>query len=235
MSCGATIHPRPRGTRSRHTCTGSARSSATSGSRAATAGTCSSAAPEEVDASRFESILREGKRLAVEDPAAAAGKLSEALTLWRGAPLGDLVDEPSLRGEIARLEELRLSATERRIEAEIARGRHSTVVSELEALTARHPLRERMWASLMLGLYRLGRQAEALSTYQRAREVLAEELGTEPSTELQELHEQILRRDPALGSRPEPQRPSVRPSRLDQPPGTEFASTGSSAPSGEEA
>ncbi|MGA9159904.1 MAG: BTAD domain-containing putative transcriptional regulator [Actinomycetota bacterium] len=78
--------------------------------------------------------------------------------------------EPSLRGEAARLEELRLSATEHRITAEIAAGGHSTDVSELEALTARYPLRERMWASLMLALYRSGRQAEALSTYERARQ-----------------------------------------------------------------
>ena len=71
-------------------------------------------------------------------------------------------------------------------------GGHSTVVSELESLTARYPLRERMWANLMLALYRSGRQAEALSTYERARQVLADELGADPSPELQRLHEQIL-------------------------------------------
>jgi serine/threonine protein kinase len=143
--------------------------------------------------------------------------------MWRGAPLADLADEPSLRGEIARLEELRLSAVERRIGAEIARGRYSTVVSELEALTDRYPLRERMWANLMVALYRSGRQAEALSAYERAREVLSSELGTDPSEQLQHLHEQILRRDPAL-ARSEPRAPDVRPSRIDLPPGTEFAS-----------
>lgn len=180
------------------------------------------AGPDEVDAARFESMVREAKSLATSDPGTAAARLSDALALWRGPALGDLADEPSLRGEIARLEELRLSATERRIAAEIATGGHSTVVSELEALTAAYPLRERMWASLMLALFRSGRQAEALSTYQRAREVLADELGTEPSPELQGLHEQILRQDPALGSAERPQ-PAVRPSRMDLPPGTEFA------------
>ncbi|HET7927948.1 MAG TPA: BMP family ABC transporter substrate-binding protein, partial [Actinomycetota bacterium] len=145
------------------------------------------------------------------------------LTLWRGAPLADLSNEPSLRGEIARLEELHLSATEHRIAAEIEMGGHSTVVSELDALTARYPLRERMWANLMLALYRLGRQAEALSAYQRARQVLADELGTEPSRELQHLNEQILRGDPSLGPS-EPARQTVRPSRLDLQPGAEVAS-----------
>jgi serine/threonine-protein kinase len=180
------------------------------------------AAPEEVDAARFEAIVRDAKRLSASDPAAAATRFGDALALWRGAPLEDLGQEPSLRGEIARLEELHLSATEHRIGAEIASGRNSTVVSELEALTARYPLRERMWANLMLALYRGGRQAEALSTYQRARGVLIEELGTEPSTELQRLHQRILERDPSLG-RTEPVRQVVRPSRVDLPPGTEFA------------
>ena len=180
------------------------------------------AAPEEVDAARFEAIVRDAKRLSASDPAAAATRFGDALALWRGAPLDDLGQEPSLRGEIARLEELHLSATEHRIGAEIASGRNSTVVSELEALTARYPLRERMWANLMLALYRGGRQAEALSTYQRARDVLIEELGTEPSTELQRLHERILQRDASLGST-EPPRQVVRSSRVDLPSGTEFA------------
>jgi DNA-binding SARP family transcriptional activator/Tol biopolymer transport system component/tRNA A-37 threonylcarbamoyl transferase component Bud32 len=180
------------------------------------------AGPEEVDAARFEAIVKDAKRLSASDPAAAATRFGDALALWRGAPLGDLGEEPSLRGEIARLDELHLSATEHRISAEIASGRNSTVVSELEALTARYPLRERMWANLMLALHRGGRQAEALSAYQRAREVLSEELGTEPSKELQHLNEQILRRDPSLGGQAPPKR-IVRPSRVDLQPGTEFA------------
>jgi serine/threonine protein kinase/DNA-binding winged helix-turn-helix (wHTH) protein len=177
----------------------------------------------EIDAAQFEAMVKAAKADLPSDPSKAAATLSEALTLWRGAPLADLSNEPSLRGEIARLEELHLSATEHRIAAEIEMGGHSTVVSELDALTARYPLRERMWASLMLALYRLGRQAEALAAYQRARQVLADELGTEPSRELQRLNEQILRRDPSLGLS-EPARQTVRPSRLDLQPGTEVAS-----------
>jgi serine/threonine protein kinase/DNA-binding winged helix-turn-helix (wHTH) protein len=177
----------------------------------------------EIDAARFEAMVKAAKADLPSDPSKAAAALSEALTLWRGAPLADLSNEPSLRGEIARLEELHLSATEHRIAAQIEMGGHSTVVSELDALTARYPLRERMWANLMLALYRLGRQAEALAAYQRARQVLADELGTEPSRELQRLNEQILRREPSLGLG-EPARQTVAPSRLDLQPGTEVAS-----------
>ena len=177
----------------------------------------------EIDAAQFEAMVKAAKADLASDPSKAAAVLSEALALWRGAPLADLSNEPSLRGEIARLEELHLSATEHRIAAEIEMGGHSTVVSELDALTARYPLRERMWANLMLALYRLGRQAEALAAYQRARQVLADELGTEPSRELQRLNEQILRRDASLGLS-EPARQGVRPSRVDLQPGTEVAS-----------
>ena len=176
----------------------------------------------ELDAATFEQGVRRAKQLLASDHATAAAAFAEALGVWRGTAFADLADEASLRGEIARLEELRLSAIEHRISAELATRGHSTVVSELEGLTVRHPLRERMWANLMLGLYRSGRQAEALAAYQRARQVLADELGTEPSRELQRLHEQILRRDPSLGLG-EPTRQTVQPSRVDLQPGTEVA------------
>jgi DNA-binding SARP family transcriptional activator len=145
-----------------------------------------------------------------------------------------VTEEPSLRGEAARLEELRLSATEHRIAAKIASGGHSTVVSELESLTARYPLRERMWANLMLALYRSGRQAEALSTFERARQVLADELGADPSPELQRLHEQILHRDPALGvpargAAGAPQHPGSAPAVSTCNPVGRSPATGSSA------
>jgi serine/threonine protein kinase/WD40 repeat protein len=182
------------------------------------------AAPGEIDAARFEALVKRGKAQVASDRSAAAATLSEALSLWRADALADVTEEPSLRGEAARLEELRLSATEHRVSAEIAMGGHSTVVPELESLTARYPLRERMWANLMLALYRSGRQAEALSAFERARQVLVEELGADPSPELQRLHEQILHRDSALGApAPEapPAGPKVRPSRVDLQPGTE--------------
>src|SRR5918995_3607413 len=183
-----------------------------------------SAAPEEIDAARFEALVRGAKAVAESDPAGAAATLADALSLWRGAPLADLAEEPSLRGQIARLEELRLSAIERRIAAELAIGRHSTMVSELEALTSCYPLRERLWAHLMLALYQGGRQAEALDAFQRARQVLQDELGADPSAELQHLNQQILRRDPELRGHPAPvPPPSALPSTGDLSPETEFA------------
>ena len=159
--------------------------------------------------------MKQGKAQVASDPSAAAATLSDALSLWRADALADVTEEPSLRGEAARLEELRLSATEHRVAAEIAMGGHSTVVPELESLTARYPLRERMWANLMLALYRSGRQAEALSTFERARQVLVEELGADPSPELQRLHEQILHGDPALGA---PARGAPEPATAEGPP-----------------
>jgi WD40 repeat protein/DNA-binding SARP family transcriptional activator len=161
--------------------------------------------PDEVDALRFESLLREVHANTIE-PGAAATTLGEALELWRGPALADLASEPSLSGEIARLEELRLQATEEKIAAELDLGREARVVAELETLTRTHPLRERLWGELMLALYRLDRQAEALSAFERARALLAEELGIDPSRDLQVLHERILRQDPDLVLKGEPLR-----------------------------
>jgi DNA-binding SARP family transcriptional activator len=156
------------------------------------------AAPEEIDAFRFDTLLEEAKRAAATDPAAAVGAYEEALALWRGGAFEDLGSEPSLRAEVARLEELRMAAIEQRVAGELALGRHAEVVPELETLIGRHPLRERLWGHLMLALYRSGRQGDALAAYQRAREILSEELGIDPSTELQRLQEQILRQDAGL-------------------------------------
>lgn len=154
--------------------------------------------PEEVGGLRFEHLAGEARGLLPTDPGKAIEKLQEALALWRGSPLSDLAEEPSVQGEIARLEEERLTAIEDLVSARLGAGDHMEVVGELEALTARQPLRERLWAHLMLALYRSGRQAEALAAFGRARKVLAEELGIDPGKELQLLHEQILRQDPAL-------------------------------------
>ncbi len=111
--------------------------------------------------------------------------------------------------ETARLDDLRLAAVEGRIEADLASGGDELLVPDLEALIADHPYRERLRRQLMLALYRVGRQAEALEVYQDARRVLVEELGIDPSPELQELERAILRQDPAL--MPEPRaRPSAR-------------------------
>jgi DNA-binding SARP family transcriptional activator len=158
---------------------------------------------EQIDLRRFERLLGEGSRALEEGSAAeAADRLREALALWRGRPLADVSDEPALQAEVARLEELRLVALERRVEADLALGRHAELVGELDALVGAHPLRERPCAQLMLALYRSGRQVEALETYRRTRQTLVEELGLEPSPPLQELERAILRHDPELAIAP---------------------------------
>jgi DNA-binding SARP family transcriptional activator len=154
--------------------------------------------PMSVDAVRFERLVNDGQALVDNDPAAAVRILRDALGLWRGPVLDDLAHHASLRGEISRLEELRMSATEERIGAELELGRHRELVAELDTLVELHPLRERLWEHLMRALYRSGRQADALAAYQRARRLLADELGIDPSPKLQLLEEQILRQDPAL-------------------------------------
>src|SRR5919197_22410 len=129
---------------------------------------------------------------------AAAELLREALDLWRGPTLAGLLLESHGRDEIARLDELRVTALMDRIDCDLALGRHEQVLGELNVLVGEHPLRERLRAQLMLALYRADRQAEALEAYQQAREVLVEELGIEPSPALQRLQKGILAQDPTL-------------------------------------
>jgi DNA-binding SARP family transcriptional activator len=151
------------------------------------------------DRARFERLAAEGhSSLARGDAAAARERLGEALSLWRGAPLAEFATEEFAQPEIGRLEELRLAALEDRIEADLALGSHARLVAELEALVARHPLRERLRGQLMLALYRCGRQADALEAYRDARRALVDELGIEPGKPLQELEQAILRQDSAL-------------------------------------
>ena len=121
--------------------------------------------------------------------------LRAALALWRGAPLADFAYEAFAQAAIGRIEELRLAALERRIEADLELGRHAGLVGELEALVAEHPLRERLRGQLMLALYRSGRQAEALAAYPSTGDALVDGLGIEPSPSLQELERAILRQD----------------------------------------
>jgi DNA-binding SARP family transcriptional activator len=167
--------------------------------------------PEAIDLRHFERLVAEAKPLAAHE---RTDLLAEALALWRGPALADLLQEPALAAEIPRLEELRLAAIEQRIDADLELGRHDELVPELEALVAEQPLRERFRGQLILALYRSGRQAEALETYRETRRVLVEELGIEPSSELRELERAILRQDPALVSAPRPQAPvAVEPAR----------------------
>jgi DNA-binding SARP family transcriptional activator/pimeloyl-ACP methyl ester carboxylesterase len=161
------------------------------------------AGPEDVDASRFEALLARGREaLALGDTRLAADHLRAALALWRGPALAGLADVPFARSEGARLDEARLEALELRIEAELGSGGGTELVAELEVLTARHPLRERLWAQRMLALYRAGRQADALRCYADLRAVLTGELGIEPGGEVRRLETLILRQDPALDPGP---------------------------------
>jgi DNA-binding SARP family transcriptional activator/ABC-type branched-subunit amino acid transport system substrate-binding protein/DNA-binding beta-propeller fold protein YncE len=154
----------------------------------------------ELDIDRFEELSRDGRRLLAAGHAEeAAAALGEALGLWRGPPLADFAYEDFAQSEVARLEEERLVALEARIDADLALGRDEGLVPELRDLVDRYPLRERPRAQLMIALYRSGRQAEALEEYQAARRTLLEDLGLEPSRQLQEVERAILEHDESLG------------------------------------
>lgn len=161
-------------------------------------------AADAVDSQVFQELLRQAR--ATEDLATRAPLLTEALALWRGPALADLADHDFARIPVVRLEEQRLTAVEELAQARIALGEHDQVADELGALTERHPLRERLRAAHMLALYRSGRHGEALDSYRRLRDHLAEELGLDPSPELSALHRAVLEQDPALGApvRPAP-------------------------------
>jgi DNA-binding SARP family transcriptional activator len=171
-------------------------------------------APDEIDVARFERLVLRARR--APDPAERAGLLREALALWRGELLADVQFEPFVQAEAERLEEERLTALEERLDAELELGRGVELAAELEQLVTAHPLRERMRGQLMLALYRAGRQAEALALYRATRQMLADELGLDPSPALQRLERRILNHDPELGQPPE-LRPA--PARPDQPAG----------------
>jgi DNA-binding SARP family transcriptional activator len=155
--------------------------------------------PEQLDSSRFVALAARGRAaLASGDAAAASAALTEALALWRGRPLADVELEGLDRIEVERLAELRITALEERIDADLALGHHAQLVGEIEALVAEYPLRERLRAQLMTALARSGRHAEALAAFQDARRTLVDELGLEPSPALRELESAILRHDPSL-------------------------------------
>lgn len=159
-----------------------------------------------VDLAEFEARTADGRRASAEgNHEEAARLLRAALELWRGPALGGVGE--ALRGETVRLEEARQAALEERIAAELEGGRHEAeLVTELTALVRAHPTRERLRGQLMLGLYRLGRQADALAVYADGRAVLADELGLDPGPALNRLYEAILRADPTLLTAPVPAR-----------------------------
>ncbi|MFI2437512.1 BTAD domain-containing putative transcriptional regulator [Streptomyces sp. NPDC018693] len=169
--------------------------------RSAPGGYCLDLPPESVDALRFEELARSGRRaLLGGQPVLAARELRDALALWRGEALADLGSVGFAASTVARLEELRLTAIEDCAEADLARSAELTsLIAELEALVAAHPHRERPRGQLMRALQAEGRSTEALATYEQFRTWLAEELGTDPSQELQQVYLSVLRGGPAGG------------------------------------
>ncbi|WP_412538039.1 BTAD domain-containing putative transcriptional regulator [Longispora sp. K20-0274] len=156
-----------------------------------------------VDAHRFDDQVGAARhRLAAGEHASAAAGFRAALALWRGDPLADAAPAGWAADEAARLREARLAATEDLWEAELALGRHTAAVGELDRLLVGRPGRERLVGLYMLALYRCGRHADALGAYQRLRTHLADELGVDPGPELQRRYTGILRRDPALDPAP---------------------------------
>jgi predicted ATPase/DNA-binding SARP family transcriptional activator len=154
-------------------------------------------AREQVDAACFESLVAEGRSQVRDDPRRASGLLAQALSLWHGSALAG-VDAPFVVGAVHRLEELRLEALEARVDADLALGKHTDLVSELDALVKQHPLRERLQAQLMVTLYRCGRQSDALAAYQTARRLLGEQLGILPGPELEGVQHAVLQHHPSL-------------------------------------
>jgi predicted ATPase/DNA-binding SARP family transcriptional activator len=171
--------------------------------------------PRQLDSSRFEQLTAkaaECRRAGRFEE--AAGAIREALSLWRGPPLADFAYEGWAQPHIGRLDEERLACCEDRFDLELAAGRHTDLVGELQQLVREQPLRERLHGQLLLALYRSGRQADALAAYQDARTKLVEELGIEPGPELQELNRRILNQDPALAA---PARPVTTQSTMPAP------------------
>ncbi|MFF7010794.1 BTAD domain-containing putative transcriptional regulator [Streptomyces fimicarius] len=153
----------------------------------------------ELDSARFEDLADAARAAsAAGDHERSRRLFDEALGLWRGPAFGEIADVPALRAEATRLDELRLGVLEERVDVDLRLGRHGEVLGELTALTMEHPFRERMWAQLMLALYRCGRRADALLAYLQVRDVLVEETGLEPGHRLRDLHRAVLDEDPAL-------------------------------------
>ncbi|MDG4794575.1 AfsR/SARP family transcriptional regulator [Micromonospora sp. WMMD1082] len=155
--------------------------------------------PEAVDLFEFRRRVQQGRAaLAAGSTAAGARALREALALWRGRALADLVETGTDWSELAAIEDERLTAYEDFFDAQLSRGRHREITPQLEVLMASEPMRERLCRQFMLALYRSGRQAEALDVYRRTRTAFVEGLGIEPGRGLQELQHMILKHDLAI-------------------------------------
>ena len=158
---------------------------------------------QDLDSQVFELLVADGRgALAASDAERAAALLGEALGLWRGPLFADVARTSVLETHVDRAEELRLAATELRIEADLACGRAAQVIPELRSLVGEHPLREGFWALLIRALEAAGRRAEALGTYSQAQQVISDELGVDPGAELQRLFRELLAADSTTARRP---------------------------------
>ncbi|MFJ5779693.1 BTAD domain-containing putative transcriptional regulator [Streptomyces sp. NPDC093094] len=165
---------------------------------------------ESVDVHRYEQLVTAGQSAFESgDDERAADLFRDALAMWQGPALVDVRVGPILEIEVMRLEESRLVTVERRIDADLRLGRHAELLAELTDLIARHPQHEGLHSQAMVALYRSGRQATALDVYRRLRGRLIEELGVEPSPQLQRLHQAMLTVDPALDQACGPRRSST--------------------------
>jgi len=153
---------------------------------------------DQVDAWVFCAGAAAGRKLTAEDPLAAATMLRDALSLWRGPAVVDLVDHPLGQAEAASLDETRRNCEEDLGAARLAAGDHTAAIADLAAAAMLEPLRERRWAQLMVALYRSGRQVDALRAYERVRRLLVEQVGLEPGAVLRELADAILLQKPEL-------------------------------------
>ncbi|MDP9219177.1 MAG: ABC transporter substrate-binding protein [Actinomycetota bacterium] len=160
-------------------------------------------ADSSVDAARFEAMVAQGRTaLATQDAAQAVDLFDQALALWRGSVLSDIAEFGFVPAFAGRLEAMRLSGLESRLDAELSLGHHDAALAALGPLVVDHPLRERLHAQRMLAFYRSGQQSGALAAYRDPRTTLHDELGIDPSPPLQELHRAILAQDPALDWHP---------------------------------
>jgi len=183
------------------------------------AGYCLELGAVALDAHKFAELTDDVQRAAADGhPERASGLAAEALALWRGPALADVVLGSSARAEAERLEELRLRTLEQRFDAELALGHHQELVGELQILVGQNPYRERFVGQLMLALYRSGRHAGALDVYERTRAALDGDLGLQPSAELQQLSGQMVRQEPRLGPPVTSTRPAIRKRAADRAP-----------------
>ncbi|MEV8309140.1 AfsR/SARP family transcriptional regulator [Streptomyces flavidovirens] len=166
--------------------------------------------PESVDVQQYEELVTEGRNAFEDgDDEVSADRFRRALELWRGPALVDVRVGPILEIEVLRLEASRLGTVERRIDADLRLGRHSELIPELGKLMVRHPQHEGLHSQAMVALYRSGRQVAALDVYRRLRMCLIDELGVEPSPQVQRLHRAVLSVDPQLDAVTGPRRTST--------------------------